>query len=172
MQANQAIKDIVFQIEGLLEQIPSHDYRRPLSEFDGSTLGQHFRHILEFFQCLENGMESGAVDYASRKRNLLYEDNPALTSQAFSEFLDTLGRYTDDHLMVVKAEFGGSDRPTYQSCLGRELLFIYDHAIHHLAIIKIGLRCHFPQIQIDKDLGVSPSTIKARQLVSDSGNKQ
>jgi len=42
------------------------------------------------------------------------------------------------------------------------LLFFYDHAIHHLAIIKIGLLCHFPHVQAEKDLGVSPSTIKAR----------
>lgn len=166
MQANQAIRDIVFQIEGLLEQIPVHDYRRPLSEFDGSTIGQHFRHILEFFQCLESGIEAGMVDYASRKRNLLYEDNPELTNQAFSTFLQMLGQYSDTHPIKVKAEFGGTERPTYQSSLGRELLFIYDHAIHHLAIIKIGLRCHFPEVEIERNLGVSPSTIKARQLMS------
>ena len=51
------------------------------------------------------------------------------------------------------------------SSVGRELGFAAHHAIHHLAMIKIGLRCHFPHIQIDRDLGVSPSTIKARKWV-------
>jgi hypothetical protein len=66
--------------------------------------------------------------------------------------------------VALKAEFGGAERPNYQSTVGRELAFVYDHAIHHLAMIKVGLRCHYPHIQIDRDLGVSPSTIKARQM--------
>jgi hypothetical protein len=43
---------------------------------------------------------------------------------------------------------------------------VYDHAVHHLAIIKIGIRCSFPQWIIDRDLGVSPSTLKARMVAS------
>lgn len=163
--ATQAIQLIVNQIEHILGQIAPHDYRRPLEEFDGSTLGQHFRHILEFFQCLDKGVGQGMVDYASRERNLLFEDNPAIAAAAFSDFLRMLDNNSGELPVVVKAEFGGSDRPVYQSTLGRELLFVYDHAIHHLAIIKIGIRCQFPDIRIDKDLGVSPSTIKARQVM-------
>lgn len=167
MQANQAIESVVHQIKELLLQLEAHQYRRPLDEFDGSSLGQHFRHILEFFQCLEAGLEAGMVDYASRKRNLMYEDQPGLAAQAFSDVMDTLGRFPDTYVLEVKAEFGGLERPVYQSCLGRELLFIYDHAIHHLAIIKIGLRCQFPSIQVDRNLGISPSTLKSRQMLNE-----
>jgi hypothetical protein len=164
--AKQAIQLIVDQIDHLLGQIAPHDYRRPLEEFDGSTLGQHFRHILEFFQCLDKGVAGGMVDYASRERNLLFEDNPAIAAAAFEDFLRMLDTRSGEQRLEVKAEFGGNDRPVYQSTLGRELLFVYDHAIHHLAIIKIGIRCQFPEISINKDLGVSPSTIKARQTLS------
>ncbi|MFN0036851.1 MAG: hypothetical protein ACKVUS_17460, partial [Saprospiraceae bacterium] len=73
MQAKDAILLTIHQITDLLDQIESHEYRQPLPEFDGSTLGQHFRHILEFFICLERGIPSGTVDYAARERNLLYE---------------------------------------------------------------------------------------------------
>ncbi len=166
IQAKQAILLIVRQIDDLLQQIEPHDYRCPLREFDGSTLGQHFRHILEFFQCLEKGIECGSIDYASRERNMLYEDNPLLTASAFNDFTQLLEPSIEDKSLMVKAEFGGEERPVYSSTLGRELLFVYDHAIHHLAMIKIGIRCHFPAIQIDRDLGVSPSTIKSRQTVS------
>lgn len=164
MQVNNAILAVVHQINHVLDQLEPHEYRRQLPEFEGSTLGQHFRHILEFFQCLEQGVRSGIVDYASRERNLLYEDNPGLTASAFQSFAEGLPSLDASRLVDVLAEFGGQERPSYSSTVGRELMFVYDHAIHHLAIIKIGLLCHFSHIQADKDLGVSPSTIKARTI--------
>lgn len=162
MQVNQAILAVVRQINQVLEQLEPHEYRQQLDEFAGSTLGQHFRHILEFFQCLEQGIGAGVIDYAARERNLLYEDNPRLAASAFSAFAEALPSFHIPGGVDIRAEFGGQERPAYTSTVGRELMFVYDHAIHHLAIIKIGLRCHFPHIHSDKDLGVSPSTIKAR----------
>lgn len=162
MQANSAILAVVQQIHHVLEQLEPHEYRRQLPEFEGSTLGQHFRHILEFFQCLEQGVHSGVVDYAARQRNLLYEDNPGVAASAFESFAEALPYLDVLGHIDVQAEFGGQERPSYTSTVGREMMFVYDHAIHHLAIIKIGLVCHFPHVQADKDLGVSPSTIKAR----------
>jgi hypothetical protein len=155
MHAKEAIIAITGQITGLLDQFNPYDYRKPLDEYDGSSIGQHFRHILEFFQCLQQGISDGTVDYAARKRNLLYEDNPALASEAFIVFSEQISQYPDARPIAV-----------YESTVGRELMFIYDHAIHHLAIIKIGLNCHFPQISTEKNLGVSPSTVKSRQTAS------
>lgn len=166
IQANNAILLVVRQIDDLLQQIDPHDYRRTLPEFDGSTLGQHFRHILEFFQCLQKGLGHGQIDYAARERNLLYEDNPLLAAAAFNDFIPLLESYIADKELEVKGEFGGAERPVYGSTLGRELLFVYDHAIHHLAMIKVGIRCHFPEIQLDRDLGVSPSTLKSRRAAA------
>jgi hypothetical protein len=162
MQANSAILTLIFQINAILEELQPHEYRRQLPEFEGSSLGQHFRHILEFFQCLEKGIRSGTVDYAARERNLLYEDNPNIAASAFESFADELPSLDTAKGLQVSAEFGGQERPAYSSTVGRELMFVYDHAIHHLAIIKIGLLCHFPHVRADRDLGVSPSTIKAR----------
>jgi len=166
MHAKEAIIAITDQITGLLDQFNPYDYRKPLDEYDGSSIGQHFRHILEFFQCLQQGISDGTVDYAARKRNLLYEDNPALASEAFIVFSEQISQYPDARPIAVYGEFGSDARPVFESTVGRELMFIYDHAIHHLAIIKIGLNCHFPQISTEKNLGVSPSTVKSRQTAS------
>jgi hypothetical protein len=163
MQVKEALLLTVRQITDLLEQIEPQEYRRPLPEFDGNTLGQHFRHILEFFICLERGVPTGTVDYASRERNLLYEDAPGVAIAALENFSNTLKTLQPATPIRFKAEFGHAERPDYASTVGRELAFVYDHAIHHLAMIKVGLRCSFPHIRTDRDLGVSPSTIKARQ---------
>lgn len=164
MQAKDALLLTIHQVSDLLQQLEPHEYRKPLPEFDGSSLGQHFRHILEFFICLERGIPSGVIDYASRERNILLEDSPGIANASLHSFAETLENLQPSLSVALKAEFGGVDRPCYESTVGRELAFVYDHAIHHLAIIKIGLRCHFPRIQADRDLGVSPSTIKARAL--------
>lgn len=166
MQSKEAITAITGQITELLNQFTPFEYRKPLDEYDGSSIGQHFRHILEFFQCLQQGIGDGQVDYAARKRNLLYEDNPALAAEAFHDFTKQIEVYPDTMPLSVCAEFGSDTRPVYVSTVGRELLFIYDHAIHHLAIIKIGLNCQFPHIRAGKNLGVSPSTVKSRQAAS------
>ena len=165
MQAKDAILLTINQVTDLLGQLAPHEYRQPLPEFDGSTLGQHFRHILEFFICLDRGVPFGIVDYASRERNLLFEDSPGVALAALDAFSVSLHDLQPSMALELRAEFGGAERPSYSSTVGRELAFVYDHAIHHLAMIKIGLRCHFPHVEIDRDLGVSPSTIKARRVV-------
>lgn len=162
MQADTALLTLVQQINHVISQLEPSKYHRPLPEFNDSSLGQHFRHILEFFQCLEDGVQSGTVDYAARNRNPVYETNPEIASAAFEAFNHSLPHFDLAQPVQVRAEFGSDDRPCYESTVGRELLFVYDHAIHHLAIIKIGLICHYPEISVDKDLGVSPSTVKAR----------
>ncbi|TNE66635.1 MAG: hypothetical protein EP344_02320 [Bacteroidetes bacterium] len=165
MNANIALAEIVQQIKRVIVQMPPESYQKPLTEFDGNTLGQHFRHILEFYQCLEASVNSGIVDYAARERNPVFETNPVIAAAAFEAIAHRLPKFDLNLPVQVRAEFGSDDRPCYDSTLGRELLFVYDHAIHHLAIIKIGLSCQFPEIQVEKDLGVSPSTIKSRSKI-------
>ena len=162
MQADSALLTAVQQINQVIARLEPPMYHQPLPEFNGSSLGQHFRHILEFFQCLEDGVQSGTVDYAARNRNPVYETNPEIASAAFEAFTHALPKFDLAQPVQVRAEFGSDTRPCYNSTVGRELLFVYDHAVHHLAIIKIGLTCHFAHISVDKDLGVSPSTVKAR----------
>ncbi len=163
MKVTEALTDLTEQILRLLDRIEPENYRRPLREFDGSTLGQHFRHILEFYQCLAVGaLQNDGVDYAARQRNLLFEEIPGAAAAAFDDFLFDLQNFDCQQVIAVRAEFGSCDRPAYQSTVGRELMFVYDHAIHHLAMIKIGLRTNFPEIRTEKNLGVSPSTTKSK----------
>ena len=165
MNADSALLATVQQINHVIGQLSADDYSFALPEFEGNSLGQHFRHILEFFQCLEQGVESGTIDYAARQRNPVYEQRPDISAAAFEAFSQALPRFDLALPVQVRAEFGSDVRPCYESTVGRELLFVYDHAIHHLAIIKIGLVCRFPAVQADKNLGVSPSTVKARAKV-------
>lgn len=162
MHAATALLTVVEQINHVLNQFSPEEYRMPLPEYEGNSIGQHFRHILEFFQCLDKGAPDGLVDYAGRPRNLQFESDPRLAAAAFDAFADRLLELQPDAPVSVRAEFGSAERPDYASTVGRELAFVYDHAIHHLAIIRIGLNGHFRHIKSSKDLGVSPATVKFR----------
>ena len=50
-----------------------------------------------------------------------------------------------------------------KSTFGRELMYAVDHAIHHLALVKIGINDSFKNIQLDPQMGIAPSTIRFRK---------
>lgn len=163
MNCKEGTIHIAGQIIRVLDTMDGNDYARPLEIFNGSSLGQHFRHILEFYHCLLLGIDEGLVDYAQRAREPRIEKDPLIAKQAFQQVLQAIDQLEENQTLSVKADFSSeiaSDRPLLHSSVGRELMFAYDHAVHHLAIIKIGLQTCAPQIQIDPDLGVAPSTVK------------
>ena len=51
--------------------------------------------------------------------------------------------------------------PFLMSSVGRELLTLSTHTIHHFALIAITLRAH--GVAVDPDFGVAPSTLRHRQ---------
>jgi uncharacterized damage-inducible protein DinB len=165
MNCKEGTIHIATQITTLLDQIDRYSYAKPLEIFSGSTLGQHFRHIVEFYHCLLQGIDNGLIDYANRQRNLNIEKDPVYAKQAFQEVLHAVEQLEENTELSVKADFSAENskvRPVVQSSVGRELMFAYDHAVHHLAIIKIGLQADAPQIEVEPNLGIAPSTVKYR----------
>ncbi|GJM35417.1 MAG: hypothetical protein DHS20C18_44180 [Saprospiraceae bacterium] len=163
MNCKEGTKDIIRQIAGLLEQLDNATLLKPLEIFGGSSLGQHFRHILDFYQCLLRGTLTGTVDYAQRERDPKIESDTRHASQAFMGLISEIAKNEDDLSLAIWGDFSSNPaagRQKLNSTFGRELMYAYDHAIHHLAMIKIGLQIAFPHQQIEQNLGVSPSTIK------------
>ena len=166
MNCKEGTQIIMHQIRELLDSIDQETYTRPLEVFNGSTIGQHFRHAIEFYSCLAKGLGSGLVDYASRDRDLLAETVPSYAASRLEQLGENISDHDDQMPLEVLAEFttdSKAERPLVSSSLGRELMFAHDHAIHHLAIIKIGLRMAAPQLELNQNIGVAPSTIKHRE---------
>ena len=51
----------------------------------------------------------------------------------------------------------------------RELTYNIEHAVHHMAIIKIGIREVAPYVVIPGDFGIAVSSLRYRELVSATG---
>lgn len=165
MKASSGTLLIIEQLNELLERLDKAAYTLGLPLFHGSSIGQHVRHIVEFYVCLLEGRPSAHIDYGSRKRNNELSESPAAALAAL-EHIAGSARQLDEHQWLnVESEFSGDagdERPAYISSMGRELQYAFDHAVHHLAIIRMGMEIHFPEIPVDPDLGVAPSTLKYR----------
>ena len=166
MNCIQGTKSIFHQISNLLKNVDEPAYVQPLVLFDGATLGQHFRHIFDFYHCLIRGVEKGIIDYSDRERDPAIEQDPHQALRAFEGIGPMLDGMKESILVQVRADFsdwGNAPRPILSSSIGRELMFAHDHALHHLAIIRIGLQTAFPHLGFPKNLGLSPATVKHRK---------
>lgn len=172
MDCKTGTKNIISQIVNLLGTLDQERYARPLTIYNGSSMGQHFRHIFDFYRCLINDLPGGEVDYARRSRDPQIEQDPQYAQNAFLRLSDEIQGFEEIKELQVLADFSADatdSRPLLQSTVGRELMFAHDHAVHHIAIIKIGFQQAFPEISIPLEVGVAPSTIKYRtgQVSSD-----
>lgn len=162
MKCKEGAGLLIDQMVSIIEVIPDSAYAQPLEVFNGSTLGKHFRHIYEFFSCLTEHPGCKEIDYASRKRDALIEIDKTHVSLKFNELKGMLSLLDESQSVSVFADFElpNGERPKVNTTIGRELMYAYDHAVHHLAIVKIGLKSLDSSLPIDEKMGVAASTIQ------------
>lgn len=125
-----------------------------------STIGQHVRHILEFYICLLTNNEN-VICYDERKRDLSLETDFLTINQALSEISKKLDDITIDKTILLKMSFihDEHDETRYTSSLFRELVYCLEHSIHHEAIIKIAVSEIAPSITLNEQFGIAHSTL-------------
>jgi hypothetical protein len=158
--------EIIDQLIDLLNDIDSVVYKEALRPLHYSTVGQHVRHITEFYLCALKGYENGMIDYDARERNILIEIDKDFTVETLQNVKHQLQKLKSDALLILKSKFGGDEAMDIPSSFFRELTYLIEHTIHHLAIIKIGLNEVYPEINISKNFGVAHSTIRYQELGS------
>lgn len=129
-----------------------------------SSIGAHMRHILDVFDCVFDGLETGKVDLAARKRNELAEQKTAFGIDYFDktiEKLDTLK--VDLSQMVEVSDDLGLGEVTVGYTLASALIQAHSHAIHHFAsigyiIFQLGIELP------DADFGYNPTTPRSQEL--------
>ena len=162
MNCKEGAIQLIDQIIEIIDVVPTTSYADPLEVFGGSTYGKHFRHIYDFFNCLVEQCGCQKVDYALRMRNEAIETSQETAISHFSEIKKTMADLCEEAPLEVYADFAmiNGERPKVQTSIGREIMYAYDHAVHHLAIVKIGLRTQFPDLEINNNIGVAASTIE------------
>ena len=153
--------EILDQLGSLVSRIPAERYVAPLACLQENSLGKHVRHIVEFFECLLEGIPQGEVNYDLRRRNMRIETDPGFTLLQIAGIQQKIPQIQDAAFML-KADLGSGSQ-AYQTSVFRELAFTLDHCIHHLALIRVGMQQHCPEIPMEEDLGVAFSTLRHLQ---------
>ncbi|HMB64941.1 MAG TPA: DinB family protein [Eudoraea sp.] len=155
------------QLKELVDQLTDEQLQAPLPVLDGSTIGKHVRHILEFYMCLCNSFAYGELNYDHRQRDRKIEVSVATCLNTIQKIARNLQGYKNDFPIKLTADHSMDDLKR-EICLGttyyRELLYNIEHIVHHLAIIKIGIKSLEPAIYLDDSIGVAMSTIRNRKL--------
>ena len=161
----QTNQHILTQLSDLLRALSYEAYTRPLDLLHHSSVGQHIRHTLEFYQCLFEQAPLGFVDYDARNRDLRLETDLDFSTAFVEKLTQQFDQTTEDKVLSMQVLIGAQSQ-CIQTTLMRELLYMTEHAVHHFAIIKIALNEAFPAIQLPANFGVAFSTIKYRESIS------
>lgn len=149
-----------------LENLSAEQYSHSIEILSHSTIGQHTRHFLECYQCLLSQAPAKMINYCLRERNLQLETDPLYAIDFIGKIITGLADLNLDDKVVLYSSKKGSE--AIDSTIKRELLYNIEHGIHHLALIKVGLKIVAPKLLLPENFGVAPSTVKYRELIAQS----
>ena len=164
MNLSQTCSDLLTQLQQLVSGIRDEDFSRPSPALGQNTIGQHIRHTLEFFICFEEGVHRNVINYDKRAHDRLIETDRSIALYTIERILQFIA--TVDRNKTLKLEIG-YDRysdtvATIDTNILRELVYNIEHTVHHMAMMKIGIREVAPYITLSEDFGIAVSTMKHR----------
>jgi hypothetical protein len=154
------------EIKTMLLQLTDEHYLFPSNTLFGATIGQHIRHILEFYESALVGLKADIINYDNRKRDLLIETKIQYAIQIINKIDASLNQINFDKHIILEGNFCSEEGNSTQieSTLYRELAYCLEHSIHHQALIKVGLLELDCLSFIDDSFGLAPATIRHRKL--------
>jgi hypothetical protein len=162
MNLTEVCLNILSQLTDLVKQVDEKDFAKPSVALSNSTVGQHLRHTLEFFLCFEGGYEQGLINYDKRAHDKLIESDKFIALSTLSRISDFIRNLNSNRPLKLEVgyDLAGNDFITIETNAVRELVYNIEHAVHHMAIIKIGIREVAPYITLPFDFGIAASTIR------------
>lgn len=153
------------RLRAFLSKIDDPQFSREIINLGGSSIGQHTRHILEFYVGLIQGSACGCVNYDMRKRSMILETDTNAACEIIVLICSDLSTLKDKSLLL-QGDFSNEESEQnlpIQSSVYRELAYCLEHSIHHQALIKVGLIELDLLSCIDSTFGVAPATLRHRK---------
>jgi hypothetical protein len=163
---------ILRQLAELVHQLREEDFVKPSEALSNSTIGQHLRHTLEFFICFEHGYKKGLINYDKRLHDKLIENDrfiAAATIEGIAAFIREMN-INRPLLLEVGYDLNKEDFVTIETNALRELVYNIEHAVHHMAIMKIGVRDIASYVKLPHDFGIAASTIRYKESAVQSSH--
>jgi len=152
--------ETLLRLKSVLECIDQRLYTH-LNVKGRASVGQHVRHTLEFYQCLFKA--DTAVNYDARKRDILLESSANHAAVTIDQIMREIEALERDFPLQTLAELPSStSKLLVGSSLSRELLYVLEHAIHHMALIRILIKDEQGDFELEEAFGVAYSTLAYR----------
>ena len=163
MSSNQPHSIVLNQLKDLLSKLSPEQLSHKGNLLYNASIGEHIRHIIEFYRCCIFYSKKGIVNYDLRQREKLLENDPLACIAAIEQIQNHLEKGSIQNVSLQLKLECISDPNGVPTNLERELIFCLDHCIHHQGIIKIGLKEMGLDSLIGKDFGVAFSTQTYRE---------
>jgi len=163
MLLKNPVEEVFVQLTDALGKLSDEHYTRPSQVLSNATIGQHVRHIIELFQCLEKGYDEGTVNYEKRKRDYRIETDKEFAAYLLRNLFRKMGRPNKSITLEAEDYNDVAETVSIPSNYYREIAYNLEHTIHHMALIRIGIT-EISGISLPEGFGVAYSTIKYRQL--------
>ncbi len=156
------------QVHKLLSDISQEQYVHICTPHMQSPMGSHVRHVLDMFYAFKLGViNDEVIDYDLRRRGAAIETSlvAALVDITHTiEWIDSMfssaGTLSTalEQVVSVKTEVCLSCTVSVhvESNLGRELIFVASHAVHHFALLATIAKLQ--GVCLDDNFGVAPAT--------------
>jgi len=158
-QIANANENLLHQVLVVLDSLSNDLYIKTENLHVQSSVGPHVRHVIEFYECLQQDLSKSSVDYSERLRDVRTEtsiDHAKSRLRAIISWLASLSHEEDEKLLVrhepMTPYVGGNT-----SSIARELEFLLSHSTHHFAMIAVVLRSI--GVNVPRGFGFSPSTL-------------
>lgn len=162
MQLQQPVNAVFVQLANSIARLTDAQYVQPCKNLTNNTIGQHVRHIIELFQCLQQGYESGTVDYEKRKRDIEIETDKKFAAALLIKIFRELNKPNKDLKLSACYDEHVTEPVILSTNYYREIAYNLEHAIHHMALMRVGI-AEVSDISLSEDFGVASSTIKHRK---------
>jgi hypothetical protein len=162
MLLKNPIQNVFVQLTESLHQLTATQYTQPSKILFNASIGQHVRHVVELFLCLENGYATGVVNYEKRKRDYKIESDKDFAIQLIKDIYHRLERPNIDLVMEAEDYEATDGAVAIRSNYYREIAYNLEHTIHHMALIRVGIN-EVSSMVLPDEFGVAYSTIKFRK---------
>jgi hypothetical protein len=162
MMLTQPIQHVFVQLSETLNQLSTEEYTRPSKILMNATIGHHVRHIIELFQCLEKGYDSGIVNYEKRKRDYKIETDKEFATILLKDIYTCIEKPNRELILEAEDYCDSVETMSVPSNYYREVVYNLEHTIHHMALIRVGIN-EVSSVVLPDEFGVAYSTVKYRQ---------
>jgi hypothetical protein len=131
----------------------------------GDYAGAHLRHVIEHYEALLLRPDADVIDYDNRPRDRELErcaQSARARLQRLQQSLRAWPAATLETPIRVSSRIGVAGEIEFEtrSSVGRELVFLASHAVHHFALLQVY--CHEHGLSMGSRFGVAPATLAHR----------